>query len=164
MVWYVRKSQCQSSWKQVPLTLLNCRNIFKLLNHFVFNQCECVHALLFKSLGSVRFFKEIKSIEQDCIKLMKRDPKLPPPPPKKKQLFWIFYLSKNLTNINPSKNSPKISSSTTVFHINNKKKCFLSSKSAYQNDFCRIMWHRIHVMTAGNSDLLPQKYNYTWIT
>ncbi len=35
----------------------------------------------------------------------------------------------------------KILSSTTVFNVDNNKKCFLSSKSAYYNDFCRNMWH-----------------------
>ncbi len=29
-----------------------------------------------------------------------------------------------------------------VFNINNNKKCFLNSKTAYWNDFWRIMWHR----------------------
>ncbi len=59
-----------------------------------------------------------------------------------------FYSKKNLLfikeshQINPTKNSTKIVISTTVFYINNNKKCFLSSKSAYQNDFWRIMWHR----------------------
>ncbi len=111
MVWYVRKSQCQSSWKQVPLTLLNCRNIFKLLNHCVFNQCECVHALLFKSLGSVRFFKEIKSIEQDCIKLMKWDciklMKRDPPPPKKKSYFEFSIYQRTSPILIPARILPK---------------------------------------------------------
>ncbi len=31
--------------------------------------------------------------------------------------------------------------STIVFNINNKKKCFLSRKLAYYNDFWRIVWH-----------------------
>jgi len=35
----------------------------------------------------------------------------------------------------------KISSSTTVFNFDNDTKCFLSTKSAYYNDFWRIMWH-----------------------
>jgi len=29
----------------------------------------------------------------------------------------------------------------TVFKIDNDKKCFLSSKSAYYYDFWRVMWH-----------------------
>jgi len=33
----------------------------------------------------------------------------------------------------------KKKSSTSVFNIDDK--CFLSSRSAYYNDFCRIMWH-----------------------
>ncbi len=41
-------------------------------------------------------------------------------------IFWTFYLAKN-----PEKNvlvSTKILSSTTDFNINNKKKCFLSTR------------------------------------
>ncbi len=37
--------------------------------------------------------------------------------------------------------SAKILSSTIIFNINNNKKCFLNTKIAYKNDFCRIMWH-----------------------
>jgi len=37
--------------------------------------------------------------------------------------------------------STKLLHSTTVFNCNNDKKCFLSTKSEYQNDFWRIMWH-----------------------
>ncbi len=37
--------------------------------------------------------------------------------------------------------STKIFSSKTVFNIDNNEKCFLSSKSAYYNDFWRIMRH-----------------------
>jgi len=50
-----------------------------------------------------------------------------------------FYSSKN-----PEKSITfytKISSSTTVFNFDNDTKCFLSTKSAYYNDFWRIMWH-----------------------
>jgi len=35
------------------------------------------------------------------------------------------------------------STKQTIFNIDNNKKCFLSSKSAYCNDFWRIMWHNI---------------------
>ncbi len=31
--------------------------------------------------------------------------------------------------------------SKTVFNIDNNKECFFSIKSAYYNDFWRIMWH-----------------------
>ncbi len=37
--------------------------------------------------------------------------------------------------------STKILSSKTVFNIDNNQKCFPSSKSAYLNDFWRIIWH-----------------------
>ncbi len=37
--------------------------------------------------------------------------------------------------------STKILSSRTLFNIDKNKKCFLSSKSAYYNDFWRIMWY-----------------------
>ncbi len=37
--------------------------------------------------------------------------------------------------------STKILSSTAVFNIH--KKCFLSSKSAYYNDFWKIMWQSL---------------------
>ncbi len=37
--------------------------------------------------------------------------------------------------------SAQILSSTAVFNTGNNKKYFLSSKSAYYNDFWRIMWH-----------------------
>ncbi len=55
-------------------------------------------------------------------------------------LFWTFYSSKD-----PIEKcvivSTQILSSTTVFNIDNNKKYFLRSKSAYYNDFWRIMWH-----------------------
>ncbi len=47
--------------------------------------------------------------------------------------FWTFYQSKNTEKTN-------IVRSTTIFNIDNSKKCFLSIKSAYKNDFWRIMW------------------------
>ncbi len=37
--------------------------------------------------------------------------------------------------------STKLLSSTIVFNIDNNKKCFLSTKLKYQNEFWRIMWH-----------------------
>ncbi len=47
--------------------------------------------------------------------------------------FWTFYLSKDREKWF----SQKILGSTTVFNIDNNQKCFLSSNSAYYNDFWR---------------------------
>ncbi len=82
--------------------------------------------------------------QQGCINLIKSDRKEVNNVTKyfyfKYILFFLtFYSSKN--NENNVTISRKILSSTAVFNIDNNKKCFLSSKSAYLNDFWRIMWH-----------------------
>jgi len=50
---------------------------------------------------------------------------------------WTFYSSKNLKNVSQF---TQIISQHNFFDIDNKK-CFLSTKLAYYNDFWRIMWH-----------------------
>ena len=50
--------------------------------------------------------------------------------------FYAYLLNKSI-NFLKKKVSTKICSSITVFSIDNNQKCFLSSKSAYQNDFLR---------------------------
>ncbi len=83
--------------------------------------------------------KEINTfIHQGCIKLIKSDSKL---------IYKIFIFQINAVLLNClfiqeswKKKTwflTKILCSTTVFNIDNNQKCFLSSKSAYQNDFWR---------------------------
>jgi len=84
------------------------------------------------------FFKEISTFLQRCIKLIKSDSKdIYNVTKDVLSLFiWTSYSSKN-----PEKSvsvSTEILSSTTVFNIDNKNKCFLSSKSAYYKDFWRM--------------------------
>ncbi len=51
---------------------------------------------------------------------------------------------------------------TSVFNIDNNKKCFLSRKSAYYNDFWRIMWHwRLVLWSESSAFHLRNKLNLT---
>ncbi len=54
--------------------------------------------------------------------------------------FWNFYSTKNAEQNKKYHSFHKMLISTTVYKIDNNK-FFLSSKSAYWNDFWRIMWY-----------------------
>jgi len=58
---------------------------------------------------------------------------------------FIILQKKCCSSLHPEKNvswfPQKISSSTTIFNIDDNKTCFLSSQLTNKNDFSRIMWH-----------------------
>jgi len=93
------------------LALIRKRSLFKCSISILILVVENQTRLPFKSLGTIILFKEIITFIQNGIRLTKSD-------------------SKNVFN---SSNFHKNINSTTVFNI--VKKCFLSSKLAFYNDF-----------------------------
>ncbi len=90
--------------------------------------------------GKIFFIKEINTfIQQGCIQLFRiytKDIQC-----YNRFLFQIlFFQMKNILK----KMVYTILGSTTVFNTNNNNnnnKCLLRTKSAYENDFWRIIWH-----------------------
>ncbi len=73
--------------------------------------------------------------------------------------FNLLFIKESWKYITMKKIYHKISGRTTIFNTenNNDKKCFLSSKSAYQNYFWKIMWLWRRSNDAENSALPSQE-------